>query len=94
MPHIGQTLWSELGNDNQVLDSDWPVHDEDALVSDTMMIVVQVNGKLRAKFECGADESADNIKQLAQQEVTNYTEDKTVRKVIYVPGKLVNIVVS
>ena len=94
VPHLGQHLWESLGNDGQILDSSWPEHDEDALVSDMMTIVVQVNGKLRAKFECAAGEDAENIKQQAQDSVPTYIEDKTVRKVIYVPGKLVNIVVS
>ena len=94
VPHVGQTLWQELGNDTQVLDSAWPVHDEAALVSDQMMIVVQVNGKLRAKFECATDLDPETIKSQAGDMVTSFTEGKTVRKVIYVPNKLVNIVVS
>jgi len=94
VPHIGQTLWQALDNDSQVLDSVWPTHDEAALVSDEMTIVVQVNGKLRAKFECGTDLDAESIKAQAAEAVTSFTEGKTVRKVIYVPGKLVNIVVS
>ncbi len=94
VPHIGQTLWNALGQDSQVLDSAWPTFDESAMVSDILTIVVQVNGKLRGKFECAADASEDAIKDQAQTTVTSYTEGKTVRKVIYVTGKLVNIVVS
>ncbi len=94
VPHIGQTLWQALDNDSQVLDSVWPTHDEAALVSDEMTIVVQVNGKLRAKFECATDLDAESIKAQSAAAVTSFTEGKTVRKVIYVPGKLVNIVVS
>jgi leucyl-tRNA synthetase len=94
IPHVAEHLWTALGHSTAVLDSDWPVHDPDALVSDTMTIVVQVNGKLRAKFECAADAPADDIKAQAEAEVPNFLADKTVRKVIYVPGKLVNIVVS
>ena len=94
VPHIGQELWQELGNETQVLDSQWPVHDEAALVSDSMTIVVQVNGKLRAKFECTTNASEDDIKAQAQACVEKFTADKTIRKVIYVAGKLVNIVVS
>ena len=57
-------------------------------------ITRKLNGKLRAKFECAADAPADDIKAQAETEVPNFLADKTIRKVIYVPGKLVNIVVS
>ena len=94
VPHVAEVLWQELGLGSDVLDSGWPSHDPDALVSDMMTIVVQVNGKLRAKFECPADQSGDDIKAEAEGLVTSHTDGKTIRKVIYVPGRLVNIVAN
>ncbi|MBT8449015.1 MAG: leucine--tRNA ligase [Gammaproteobacteria bacterium] len=94
VPHVAETLWQELGRGSDIIDSGWPTHDPEALISDLITIVVQVNGKLRAKFECPADESADTIKSEAESLVTNFTDGKTIRKVIYVPGRLVNIVAN
>lgn len=96
VPHICQTLWQELGNDSELIDVSWPEHDESALVSDEITVVVQVNGKLRARLEIAADMEADVVKEqaLTDENVIRFLEDKTVRKVIYVPGKLVNIVAN
>ena len=73
----------------------WPKWDEKYLTSDTMTIIVQVNGKLRAKLELPADTNQDTIKQtaLADENVTKFTSNKPPKKVIYVPKKLVNIVI-
>ncbi|MCP3675936.1 MAG: leucine--tRNA ligase [Gammaproteobacteria bacterium] len=96
VPHICQTLWVELGNSSDLVDVSWPVHDESALETDEITIVVQVNGKLRARLSIQADLDAESVKvqALADENVLRFTEDKNVRKVIYVPGKLVNIVVN
>jgi len=96
VPHICQTLWSELGNSSELVDVSWPVHDESALETDEITVVIQVNGKLRARMDISADLDADSVKAqaLADENVLRFTEDKTVRKVIYVPGKLVNIVAN
>ena len=95
-PHITHTLWQALGYGDDILNSDWPVVDESALVQDSIELVVQVNGKLRAKVQVPADASKDEIEKiaLASDNVQTHTEGKTVRKVIVVPGRLVNIVVG
>lgn len=70
--------------------------DEKALVEDEKTIVVQVNGKLRAKLTVAADATKEQVEELGlnDENVTKFTEDKTIRKVIYVPGKLLNIVAN
>jgi leucyl-tRNA synthetase len=95
-PHISHSLWLELGHQKALIDVDWPVVNEAALVRDSIELVVQVNGKLRAKISVAADASRDAIEliALADENVQRFTEDKQIRKVIVVPGKLVNIVVG
>jgi len=96
VPHICDTLWRELGNSSDLIDTSWPDYDETALVTEQLMVVVQVNGKLRARMEVATDISEQEVKALAlaDENVIRFIEDKTVRKVIYVPGKLVNIVAN
>ncbi|AUI85528.1 leucine--tRNA ligase [Vibrio azureus] len=94
-PHISYELWAALGEadiDNAV----WPTFDEKALVEDEKTIVVQVNGKLRAKLTVAADASKEQVEELGlnDENVTKFTDGLTVRKVIYVPGKLLNIVAN
>ncbi|KAF0809104.1 leucine-tRNA synthetase [Alcanivorax sp. S71-1-4] len=95
-PHISHTLWQALGHEQPVVDQPWPVFDDSALVKDTIELVVQVNGKVRAKIDAPA--SADNatLEEMARTapNAQRFLEGMTVRKVIVVPGKLVNIVVS
>ncbi|MBC3764558.1 leucine--tRNA ligase [Neptunicella marina] len=95
-PHVCHQLWQDLGFDTDVEYSGWPVADEKALVEDEKLIIVQVNGKLRAKITVAADADEQSVKQKAQDEdnVKQFTDGKTVRKVIYVAGKLVNIVAN
>ena len=96
IPHAAHTLWQALGHDDTVLTAQWPSVDESALVKDSIELVVQVNGKLRARLEAPASADKAAIEQLAMENenVQRHLEGKTVRKVIVVPGKLVNIVVS
>lgn len=96
VPHFADEIWEQIGKTGSILDADWPKHSEEALVSDELLIVVQVNGKLRARFNIGADAEEDVIKEraLSDKMVQKYTEGKTLRKVIVVKNKLVNIVVS
>jgi len=96
VPHITHELWQQRGHSGAMIDAGWPKVDADALVRDTLELVVQVNGKLRAKISVAADASKEAIEEqaLADEHVLRHTEDKTVRKVIVVPGRLVNIVVS
>ena len=96
VPHMSHVLWQHLGHDEPVIDAAWPGHDETALVQDSMTIVVQVNGKLRSKIDVAADISKDDMEALAlaDSNVKKFTEGTTIRKVIVVPGKLVNIVAN
>lgn len=94
-PHISSEMWVGLG-ESDIDNATWPTFDEKALVEDEKLIIVQVNGKLRAKLTVPADISKEDIEALGlnDENVTKFTEGKTVRKVIYVPGKLLNIVAN
>ena len=94
-PHITEELWQELGHTDTIHVDHWPKWDEKYLTSDTMTIIVQVNGKLRAKLELPADADKDIVEQaaLADENVVKFTSNKPPKKMIYVPKKLVNIVV-
>ncbi|WP_343846152.1 leucine--tRNA ligase [Bowmanella denitrificans] len=94
-PHICHSLWQQLGKQD-IEYSPWPQVDESALVEEEKLIVVQVNGKVRAKLTVAADASQEQVQALALQQdnVCQHTEGKTLRKVIYVPGKLLNIVAN
>lgn len=95
-PHICQVLWQSMGYEGWVLDATWPDVDDSALVRDQLEWVVQVNGKVRARMSLPAVAASDEVEALALKEpnVQRFLEGKTVRKVIVVPGKLVNIVVG
>ncbi len=95
-PHITHDLWRELGYGDDVLDAAWPRVDEAALVKDTIELVVQVNGKVRGKVQvpAAADNAAVEQAALTDETVARHVEGKTVRKVIVVPGRLVNVVVA
>ncbi|MCW8907682.1 MAG: leucine--tRNA ligase [Sedimenticola sp.] len=93
-PHVTHELWRSLGFGEEILDSTWPVADPSALVQESIHYVVQVNGKVRARIEVPADADRATIEQLAQDDpnAQKFIGDATVRKIIVVPGKLVNIV--
>jgi len=93
-PHITHHLWCELGYGNDILDASWPQCDPEALKQDNIQIVVQVNGKVRARIQVSADADKAQIEKsaLADEHVQRFIGDAQVRKVIVVPGKLVNIV--
>ncbi|EPR44770.1 leucyl-tRNA synthetase class Ia [Desulfovibrio sp. X2] len=95
-PHICQEIWTRLGNQGLVSELPWPAYDEKALVRDEVEVVVQVNGKLRGRLTVPADAGKEEIEKLAFSEpnVTRHVEGKTVKKVVVIPGKLVNIVVA
>lgn len=94
-PHISEELWHDLGRDNTVQIDSWPTHNPDYLIQDLITIVVQVNGKLRANIavETSADEETIKATALADENVQKHLENKQPARVVYVPGRLVNIVV-
>ncbi len=96
VPHICNELWSALGHASDIVDCSWPAVDEAALVKDSVELIVQVNGKLRGKISVSNDADDDAIRDTALLEpnVKAHVEGKTVRKVIIVPGRLVNMVVG
>ena len=95
-PHISHALWQALGHAESVIDATWPSVDEQALVQDTITLVVQVNGKLRGQVEMPAAASREEVEAAARsnENVLRFIDGLTIRKVIVVPGKLVNIVAN
>ena len=95
-PHICHELWQRLGKTGAVIDAQWPQVDESALVQDSLTLVIQVNGKLRGQIEVPASASREEVEAAARanENVQRFTEGVTIRKVIVVPGKLVNIVAN
>lgn len=94
VPHICEELWQHLGYEDSLEACGWPVWDESALVTETLLIVVQVNGKVRGKITVAVDAGKDAVEAaaLADPNVARFLEGKTLRKVIVVPGRLVNLV--
>ena len=94
-PHIAEELWERLGEAELIAHAPWPICDPDALKREEVTIVVQVNGKLRGRVQLAVDASNEEAEAaaLADERVQNHTAGKTVRKVIVVPNRLVNIVV-
>ena len=95
-PHICFTLWQALGGACDIDTAPWPVAEESAMVEDAKLVVVQVNGKVRGRITVAADATQEQVQARAAQEhlVAKYLEGVTIRKVIYVPGKLLNLVVG
>jgi len=95
-PHICHALWQQLGHSDLVIDASWPQADDSALVQDTLSIVIQVNGKLRGHIDVPASASREEIEAAARtnENVLRYVDGLTIRKVIVVPNKLVNIVAN
>ena len=95
-PHLSEEINSALGESELLSEQSWPVHDESLLVESEIQIIVQVNGKLRARLTVPAEISKEDLEAqaLADSNVTAHTDGKTVRKVIVIPGKLVNIVAN
>ncbi|MBI4427194.1 MAG: leucine--tRNA ligase [Candidatus Magasanikbacteria bacterium] len=94
-PHICEELWSQLGNKKSIFSSDWPKYDADKLAFDTMKLAVQVNGRVRATIEVATDASEEEIKSsaLADENVKKWLEGKEPKKIFYVRGRLVSVVV-
>ncbi|KAA0957997.1 leucine--tRNA ligase [Planococcus kocurii] len=95
-PHVAEELWQKLGHEGSVSYENWPQFDESKMVDDEVEVVVQVNGKVKTKLTIAKDSSKEQLETaaLADEQVQKATEGKQVRKVIVIPGKLVNIVVG
>jgi leucyl-tRNA synthetase len=96
VPHIAEELWEQLGETSSLADQSWPKYNPAALVSETQQIVVQVNGKLRGHIEVptGASEEVVKAEALADTKVKVHVDGKELVKSIYIPGKLLNLVVK
>jgi len=95
-PHLAEELWSTLGHDTMLVDTPWPEADESLLSADTITMAVQVNGKVRATITLPADANEDDARNVALDEdnVKRAMDGKQLRKFIYVPGRIVNVVVG
>jgi leucyl-tRNA synthetase len=94
-PHLGEELWERLGHEGTLSYEPWPEVDESALVDDTIKVAVQVNGKVRATLEIAADADKATVLEAAKahDNVQKHLAGKPLRREIYVPGRLVNLVV-
>ncbi len=94
-PHFAEELWEALGNSTSIANAAWPAYDPDAIIAADMVVVVQVNGKVRSKLTVPTGTSAKELEAaaLADAKVREFTNGKQPKKVIVVPGKLVNVVV-
>ena len=95
-PHIAEELWCQLGQEGSIHEQSWPTADPEALVADEITLVIQIMGKTRGTIQVPASASREELEQYARDSEIGqrYLEGKTTRKVIVVPGKLVNFVVS
>ena len=95
VPHIADEMWESLGHERSVVQEPWPQWDEEAVVEDMQLIVVQVNGKLRNRIYVSPTASNEDVERaaLSDERIKTFIGDKSVRKVVVVPGKLVNVVV-
>lgn len=95
-PHIGEEMWQQLGHDESITYATWPTYEDDKLVVSTIEIAVQVNGKVRGRMSINKDQEAESVKEqaLSLENVKAHTEGKEIKKIIYVPNKIVNIVVK
>lgn len=95
-PHMMEELWSKFGHNDSISYAKWPTYDESKLVSDTVEIIVQVNGKLRDKLEVATDTDKAKLEELARndEKVQKFIDGKNIVKVIVIPNKIVNIVVK
>lgn len=96
MPHVCQALWEKMGKKGVLMDQPWPEIDEEALEQSNIQMMIQINGKLRGKVDVAVDADDDTVKELAMQNenVQRFLEGVTVRKVIVVKGRLINIVAN
>ena len=92
-PHIAEELWEAMGYEESVFTQTWPVYDEEAMKEDEIEIAVQINGKARGKITIGAEEAKDSVLAKAKEALADKITGNVVKE-IYVPGRIVNIVVK
>ncbi|HEX7092345.1 MAG TPA: class I tRNA ligase family protein, partial [Nitrospiraceae bacterium] len=92
-PHLTEELWEVLGHRPSVSQQPWPIFDPGLTISDRLTIPIQVNGKLRAKLDVGADATEEQIKELARAQIAVWLQGKEPKKIVYVEKKLMNFVV-
>ena len=95
-PHICEELWQKMGGEEEsIIHVPWPQYNTDALKKDTIKIIAQVNGKLRGRFDVPTEITEEEIREvvLADQKIQEFVQNKPIKKFIYVPQKLVNLVV-
>ena len=95
-PHLAEEMWEKIGNKCSVFNESWPTYDESKTVLDKIDIAVQVNGKLRATLKIKNSDSKESVLMLAKEQsnVLSHIEGKNIIKEIYIPGKIVNLVVN
>ncbi len=95
-PHMTEELWQNLGETESIHLASWPTYDSDKIVDEEVTIGVQVNGKLRAEVVVSKDESKESMETaaLALPKIKEYIQGKSIQKVIVVPGRIINIVIS
>ena len=95
-PHLAEELWKATGSEESVFKSEWPSYDRELVVSEMVQMVVQVNGKVRARFEAPPDTPKKVLEEtaLTMPRVQEFTEGKEVVKIVVVPGRLVSIVIK
>ena len=96
MPHLAEECWAHLGGDGLVCNAPWPIPDPAMLVEDEIIMPIQVNGKRRAEISVAKTAPKDEVEKLAlaHPRICEYLSDKQVRKIIVVPGRIINIVVG
>jgi leucyl-tRNA synthetase len=94
-PHIADELWASLGHDKPLLEMPWPSYREEALQKEEVTLVIQVNGKVRSKIRVPQDTSQDEVEKraLAEEKIQRFLSGNPPQRVVYVPGRLINIVV-
>jgi len=95
VPHIAEELWHEIGNKNSIFEEKWPEYDKELIKEEKINLVIQVNGKVRDRIEVPAGISEEEAKTLAisREKVKNWLSGKEIKQIIFVPDKLINIVV-
>jgi len=95
-PHIGEEIWSVMGHNDTIAYESWPTFDESKTVDTTVTIAVQINGKLRSTIVIDKNDDKDSVIAVAKadKKIAEFLADKNIIKEIYVPGKIVNIVVK